>query len=249
MYNPNTSWFDAFATAVYLINHLPSSFLEKKSPYKMLFNCAPNYAIFKPLGCRVFPYLRDYAANKLSPWVIQVFFWGTVVHIRFSHSSSCSVWWTGVSFLWSSWFTIKGVEFWVFWIRVHPLVSWFLLFVALYLIYHTPLHLCVVYALILSLRHPLCLHHWRILPASSCWVTLACPAWAGARCRAHLAAYACRLAYQAIPSLAPPAPSSSHPMVIRARAEFFKLKYPVNIIYTALLSALKMPFSWLLLHL
>lgn len=27
----------------------------------------PNYAIFKPFSCRVFPYLWDYAANKLAP--------------------------------------------------------------------------------------------------------------------------------------------------------------------------------------
>lgn len=64
---PASLWFDAFATAVYVINRLPSSVLDNKSPYELLFHYAPNYVIFKPFGCRVFSFLRDYAANKLSP--------------------------------------------------------------------------------------------------------------------------------------------------------------------------------------
>lgn len=60
-------WFDAFATTVYVINRLPSSILHDSSPFQLLFVYVPNYAHFKPFGCRVFPYLQDYAANKLEP--------------------------------------------------------------------------------------------------------------------------------------------------------------------------------------
>lgn len=38
-----------------------------KNRYEVLFGSAPNYANFKPFGCRVFPYLRDYSSHKLAP--------------------------------------------------------------------------------------------------------------------------------------------------------------------------------------
>ena len=41
--------------------------LENKSPYELLFSAIPHYANFRAFGCRVYPYLRDYSANKLSP--------------------------------------------------------------------------------------------------------------------------------------------------------------------------------------
>lgn len=64
---PASFWFDAFATAVHVINRLPYFVLDHQSPYEVLFGCAPNYANFKPFGCRVFPYLRDYSPHKLAP--------------------------------------------------------------------------------------------------------------------------------------------------------------------------------------
>lgn len=60
-------WFDAFATTIYVINRIPSSLLNEKSPYEVLFHLAPNYGTFKPFGCRIFPYLLDYAKHKLAP--------------------------------------------------------------------------------------------------------------------------------------------------------------------------------------
>lgn len=62
-----TFWFDAFATAVFVINRLPTPVLENKSPFETLFGIAPDYATFKPFGCRVFPCLHDYVENKLEP--------------------------------------------------------------------------------------------------------------------------------------------------------------------------------------
>lgn len=64
---PLNLWFDAFATATYIINRLPSSVLQHKSPFEVLFGCPPYYPTFKPFGCRVFPYLRDYSPHKLAP--------------------------------------------------------------------------------------------------------------------------------------------------------------------------------------
>lgn len=54
-------------TVVYVINRIPSSILENKSPFEVAYGSAPNYANFKPFGCRVYPYLRDYSPHKLAP--------------------------------------------------------------------------------------------------------------------------------------------------------------------------------------
>lgn len=64
---PACFWFDAFATATHIINHLPSSLLHNKSPFETLYGSIPYYPNFKPFGCRVFPYLRDYSPHKIAP--------------------------------------------------------------------------------------------------------------------------------------------------------------------------------------
>lgn len=64
---PSSLWVEAFSTAVYTINRLPSSVLQGKSPFELLFNITPNYSNFHPFGCLVYPCLRSYAENKLSP--------------------------------------------------------------------------------------------------------------------------------------------------------------------------------------
>ncbi|OIW15217.1 hypothetical protein TanjilG_08809 [Lupinus angustifolius] len=60
-------WVEAFSTAVYTINRLPSLVLVGKSPFEVLFGALPNYENFHPFGCRVFPCLRDYVTNKFLP--------------------------------------------------------------------------------------------------------------------------------------------------------------------------------------
>lgn len=64
---PLSFWVDAFSTAVYLINRLPSPTLEDKTPFELLFGKRPDYSLLRTFGCLCFPYLRDYAPNKLSP--------------------------------------------------------------------------------------------------------------------------------------------------------------------------------------
>lgn len=73
---PSSFWLDAFSAAVYTINRLPTMVLDNKSPFEELFGQIPDYANFHPFGCRVYPYLRDYSANKLAPRSIPCIFMG-----------------------------------------------------------------------------------------------------------------------------------------------------------------------------
>lgn len=62
---PLTFWPQAFATAVFLINRLPTPVLSNLSPYQKLFTIAPNYEKLRTFGSLCFPWLRPYAPNKL----------------------------------------------------------------------------------------------------------------------------------------------------------------------------------------
>lgn len=73
---PASLWVEAFTTAVYTINRLPSSVLDNKSPFEVLFHTTPNYENFRPFGCRVYPYLRDYCTTKLAPRSVPCIFIG-----------------------------------------------------------------------------------------------------------------------------------------------------------------------------
>ncbi|RVW33283.1 Retrovirus-related Pol polyprotein from transposon RE1 [Vitis vinifera] len=69
-------WVDAFSTATYIINRLPTPLLGGKSPFELLYGYSPHYENFHPFGCRVYPCLRDYMPNKLSPRSIPCIFLG-----------------------------------------------------------------------------------------------------------------------------------------------------------------------------
>ena len=62
---PLTYWPFAFATAIFLINRLPTPVLSNISPFQKLFNTLPNYQKLRTFGCLCFPWLRPYAPNKL----------------------------------------------------------------------------------------------------------------------------------------------------------------------------------------
>lgn len=64
---PLKYWVEAFYTANYLINLLPSSVLHQKSPYEVMFHTSPVYTSLRIFGCACYPYLRPYAANKFAP--------------------------------------------------------------------------------------------------------------------------------------------------------------------------------------
>lgn len=61
---PFKFWWDAFHTAVYHINRLPSATLHFDTPYKKLFNHKPDYNMLRCFGCCCYPYLRDYNRHK-----------------------------------------------------------------------------------------------------------------------------------------------------------------------------------------
>jgi|UniRef100_A0A2N9IT17 hypothetical protein len=64
---PKNLWIEAFMTAVYLINRLPSSKLAMDTPFFKLHGVHPDYNSLKVFQSRCFPYLRDYAKNKFEP--------------------------------------------------------------------------------------------------------------------------------------------------------------------------------------
>lgn len=58
-------WWEAFATAVFLINRLPSQILQNQSPYDLLFHKTPDYKAMKTFGCACYPCLKPYNQHKL----------------------------------------------------------------------------------------------------------------------------------------------------------------------------------------
>ncbi|GKD45633.1 retrovirus-related pol polyprotein from transposon RE1, partial [Tanacetum coccineum] len=73
---PASYWVDAFSSATYIINQLPTKLLGNHSPFELLYSRLPNYTNFRAFGCLVYPYLRDYSAHKLAPRSIPCVFIG-----------------------------------------------------------------------------------------------------------------------------------------------------------------------------
>ena len=68
---------EAFYTANFLINLLPSSVLEdKRSPFEVLHDKAPDYSALRTFGCSCYMMLRDYAATKFDPRSLRCVFLG-----------------------------------------------------------------------------------------------------------------------------------------------------------------------------
>jgi histone deacetylase 1/2 len=62
---PLMFWTHAFATAVYLINRMPTPTLNLSSPYECIFGSLPNYSKLKIFGSLCYPWLRPYTSHKL----------------------------------------------------------------------------------------------------------------------------------------------------------------------------------------
>ena len=62
---PLTFWDEAFLTAVFLINRLPSKIIDDKTPFEKLFGHPPEYTFLRTFGCAVWPNLRPYNSKKL----------------------------------------------------------------------------------------------------------------------------------------------------------------------------------------
>jgi transposase InsO family protein len=59
-------WVDAFLTAIYLINRLPTPTLSNLTPYFKLFNHSPDYHLLRSFGCACYPLMRPYNPHKLT---------------------------------------------------------------------------------------------------------------------------------------------------------------------------------------
>ncbi|CAL9000175.1 unnamed protein product [Prunus brigantina] len=73
---PLTFWVEAFCTAVYLINRLPTPLLQWDTPFRRLFRKDPDYSFIRTFGCTCFPYLGAYVSNKLQPRSLACVFLG-----------------------------------------------------------------------------------------------------------------------------------------------------------------------------
>lgn len=62
---PLRFWDEAFLTAAYLVNRLPTRVIDNLSPLERLFNVPPNYYMLKIFGCACWPHLRPYNKRKL----------------------------------------------------------------------------------------------------------------------------------------------------------------------------------------
>ena len=62
---PKIFWEDAFLTAVFIINRLPTPILQHRSPYEMVYHHKPDYNFLRAFGCACWPYLRPYNQHKM----------------------------------------------------------------------------------------------------------------------------------------------------------------------------------------
>lgn len=62
---PLKFWDEAFQTAVFLINRLPSKVIHNDTPLHRLYGEEPDYTFLRTFGCAVWPNLRAYNTRKL----------------------------------------------------------------------------------------------------------------------------------------------------------------------------------------
>jgi histone deacetylase 1/2 len=63
---PLKYWDEAFLTATFLINLLPSKVIDLESPAERLLHITPNYDALRTFGCACWPNLRPYNTRKLA---------------------------------------------------------------------------------------------------------------------------------------------------------------------------------------
>jgi histone deacetylase 1/2 len=63
---PLKYWDEAFLTATYLINMLPSKVINNDTPLHRLLGTRPNYSSLRVFGCACWPNLRPYNKRKLA---------------------------------------------------------------------------------------------------------------------------------------------------------------------------------------
>lgn len=78
---PSKFWPDAFLTATYLVNKMPTKSL-RVSPWKKMFGCSPNYSTLHVFGFACYPWLRPYTHHKLEPHSKQCIFLGYSLNFK-----------------------------------------------------------------------------------------------------------------------------------------------------------------------
>lgn len=61
---PTKYWTDAFQTAVFLINRMPTPILQNTSPFQILFKLIPDYSFLRNFGSACWPNLRPFNRHK-----------------------------------------------------------------------------------------------------------------------------------------------------------------------------------------
>ncbi|CAL2257777.1 unnamed protein product [Prunus armeniaca] len=79
---PPSFWVEAFSTAVFLINRLPTPQLHNMSPYEKFLQRPPDYKFLKSFGCACFPHMVPYNKHKLSFKSIPCVFLGYDDHYK-----------------------------------------------------------------------------------------------------------------------------------------------------------------------
>ncbi|KAG8087751.1 hypothetical protein GUJ93_ZPchr0010g8326 [Zizania palustris] len=62
---PLRFWDEAFLSACYLINRMPSRVTHAQSPIERLFKKPVDYSLLRVFGCACWPYLRPYRSRKI----------------------------------------------------------------------------------------------------------------------------------------------------------------------------------------
>lgn len=63
---PLRFWDEAFNTACYLINKMPSRTIDNHTPMHRLLGTHPDYSLLRIFGCAYWPNLRPYNSRKLN---------------------------------------------------------------------------------------------------------------------------------------------------------------------------------------
>jgi histone deacetylase 1/2 len=62
---PLKFWDEAFITAKYLINRLPSKIIDPQTPLERLLHQKPDYSLLRTFGCACWPNMCPYNNRKL----------------------------------------------------------------------------------------------------------------------------------------------------------------------------------------
>lgn len=83
---PLKFWDEAFLTAVFLINRLPSKILSNQSPFEWLYGKPPDYTFLRTFGYAVWPNLRPFNSTKLQFRSKNAYSLGTTIYTKDSNA-------------------------------------------------------------------------------------------------------------------------------------------------------------------